>query len=94
MPRRIPDYADAFEGWNTVSSIGSLISVAATGLFVYLVYDMLVSQPVAQANAWGEAGFFMDDATYADTAMHSSTLEWVAPSPTPLHAYSVIPVQS
>ncbi|RYE25701.1 MAG: cytochrome c oxidase subunit 1 [Sphingobacteriales bacterium] len=85
MPRRIPDYADAFEGWNTVSSVGSLISVAATGLFVYLVYDMLVSQPVAEANAWGEAGFFMDDiasfeiwawAVAAAATRRTSAKEW------------------
>lgn len=94
MPRRIPDYADAFEGWNTVSSAGSLISVMATVLFLYTVYDMLTSQPEAEANPWGEPGFYLDGPTYQELAVHSSTLEWVAPSPTPLHAFSVIPVQS
>jgi len=94
MPRRIPDYADAFEGWNTVSSAGSLISVMATVLFLYTVYDMLTSQPEAEANPWGEPGFYLDGPTYTELALHSSTLEWVAPSPTPLHAFSVIPVQS
>jgi cytochrome c oxidase subunit 1 len=34
MPRRIPDYPDAFSGWNYVSSIGSLVSVI--GLFFFL----------------------------------------------------------
>lgn len=51
MPRRIPDFADAFQGWNTVSSIGSLISVAATGLFLYTIWDMLTAQPTAEGNA-------------------------------------------
>ncbi len=36
MPRRIPDYPDAYYGWNYVSSFGSLISVVSTALFVWL----------------------------------------------------------
>jgi cytochrome c oxidase subunit 1 len=94
MPRRIPDYPDAFEGWNTVSSVGSLISVAATVLFLYIVYDMLTAQPAAEGNAWGEPAFFVDSTAYTLATNHSTTLEWVAPSPTPLHAYTVLPVQS
>ena len=38
MPRRISDYPDAFTGWNFISSIGSLVSVAATALFLHIVY--------------------------------------------------------
>ncbi len=34
MPRRIPDYPDAFAGWNYVSSIGSYIGFGAALLFV------------------------------------------------------------
>ena len=37
MPRRIPDYPDAFVGWNQVCSIGSFLSVFSTCLFFYLV---------------------------------------------------------
>ena len=35
------DYPDAYTGWNLTSSIGSLISVIATVLFLYLVYKQL-----------------------------------------------------
>ncbi len=38
MPRRISDYPDAFAGWNFISSFGSIVSVIATLLFLYLVY--------------------------------------------------------
>ena len=57
MPRRIPDYPDAFEGWNYVSSMGSIISVIATMVFMYVIYDMLINQPVASSNPWGTPAF-------------------------------------
>lgn len=94
MPRRIPDYPDAFEGWNTISSIGSLISVAATAIFLYVIYDMLVYQPNAAVNTWGEPSYFMDSRTYVEAPANSTTLEWVLPTPTPYHAYMMMPVQS
>ena len=42
MPRRIPDYPDAFAGWNLISSFGSIVSVIATALFLYIIYQQLV----------------------------------------------------
>ena len=50
MPRRIPDYPDAFSGWNQWSSFGSLISVVATILFGYIIYDIFVNQPRSSNN--------------------------------------------
>ncbi|MBB68070.1 MAG: cytochrome c oxidase subunit I [Rickettsiales bacterium] len=44
MPRRIPDYPDAFSGWNALASYGSMISVIGAGIFFYLVYDLLAKQ--------------------------------------------------
>ena len=44
MPRRIPDYPDAFAGWNTLASYGSMISVIGAAVFFYLVYDLLAKQ--------------------------------------------------
>jgi heme/copper-type cytochrome/quinol oxidase subunit 1 len=41
MPRRIPDYPDAFLGWNVIASFGSYISVISTVLFFYIVYITL-----------------------------------------------------
>jgi heme/copper-type cytochrome/quinol oxidase subunit 1 len=38
MPRRIPDYPDAFAEWNMIASFGSYISVFSLLLFFFIVY--------------------------------------------------------
>ncbi len=38
MPRRIPDYPDAYAGWNFVASIGSMISFFSAIFFFYIIY--------------------------------------------------------
>jgi cytochrome c oxidase subunit 1 len=50
MPRRIPDYPDAFAGWNQICSAGSFLSVFSTCLFFYIVYDMFVTQYTLDKN--------------------------------------------
>jgi cytochrome c oxidase subunit 1 len=41
MPRRIPDYPDAYAGWNIISSYGSYISFGATLIFFFsIVYSL------------------------------------------------------
>jgi cytochrome c oxidase subunit 1 len=44
MPRRYSDYPDAFTIWNTISSLGSLISFISVLLFVWLIWDSLASR--------------------------------------------------
>ena len=44
IPRRIPDYPDAYSGWNAVASYGSIISGVAALFFFYIVYDCLTKQ--------------------------------------------------
>lgn len=38
MPRRIPDYPDAFLGWNQVASVGSLITTLGLIYFLFLLW--------------------------------------------------------
>merc|ERR1711916_295553 len=40
MPRRIPDYADEFAGWNYIASIGSMTSVIAVVLLFYVLMTL------------------------------------------------------
>ena len=42
MPRRIPDYPDAYSDWNAISSFGSYISFFSAILFFYVVYVTLI----------------------------------------------------
>jgi len=44
MPRRIPDYPDAYYGWNAVASFGSMISAVSVLLFFFIVYLTLVEE--------------------------------------------------
>ena len=39
MPRRIPDYPDAYSGWNSIASYGSYISAFAALWFFYVAFD-------------------------------------------------------
>ncbi len=73
MPRRIPDYPDAYAGWNLVSSIGSYITAAGMLVFLYVLYSVFVASRVrCPANPWGEG---------------ATTLEWTVSSPPPFHTF-------
>jgi len=43
MPRRIPDYPDAYFGWNSVASFGSYISALSAIFFFFVVYNTLTT---------------------------------------------------
>lgn len=44
MPRRIPDYPEAYQGWNMVSTWGSYISLVSLMLFLYILYETLIQE--------------------------------------------------
>jgi cytochrome c oxidase subunit 1 len=51
MPRRISDYPDAFAGFNYVASMGSMVSVAATLVFFYILLDAFLLQKRSAVNS-------------------------------------------
>jgi heme/copper-type cytochrome/quinol oxidase subunit 1 len=44
MPRRIPDYPDAFAGWNSIASFGSYVSLCSVVVFLVVVYITLTKR--------------------------------------------------
>jgi cytochrome c oxidase subunit 1 len=76
MPRRIPDYPDAYEGWNLISTLGSYLSMLSTLVFLVLLFKMFRSKERVPANPWGEG---------------ATTLEWTVPSPAPFHTHETPP---
>ena len=94
MPRRIPDYPDAFAPYNYISSIGSMISFIAVFVFAFTVYDALANGEEADSNPWTEPGFFESTPVYWLESNYATSLEWAVDSPTPFHAFHVVPKQS
>jgi cytochrome c oxidase subunit I len=76
MPRRIPDYPDAFDGWNMISSLGAYMSFAGAILFIFIVWRTLSAGEKAGDNQWGEG---------------ANTLEWTVSSPPPFHTFEELP---
>jgi len=76
MPRRYPDYPQAFAGWNYVSSVGSYISGIAILVFLYVCYRTFTSKEQVADNYWGEG---------------ATTLEWTQTSPPAFHSFTELP---
>lgn len=93
MPRRISDYPDAFTGWNLISSFGSIVSVASTALFLYIVYAQLVGGKTASRYPWLTPQYFTDTLQALLNRSYPS-LEWALTSPPKPHAFVSLPLQS
>ncbi|HEX7741869.1 MAG TPA: cytochrome c oxidase subunit 1, partial [Sphingobium sp.] len=78
MPRRYPDFAEAYAHWNRVSSeIG--YTTMALGMLIFFVnigYSLFAGKK-AEDNYWGEG---------------ATTLEWTLSSPPPFHQFETLPV--
>ena len=93
MPRRISDYPDAFAGWNLISSFGSIVSVIATWLFLYIVYVQLVEGKAVSRYPWLTPQFYTDTLQTLLSRAYNS-LEWAINSPPKPHAFVSLPLQS
>ncbi|MEZ5689168.1 MAG: cytochrome c oxidase subunit I [Caenibius sp.] len=77
MPRRYPDYAEAYAHWNQVASFGYEVMAASVGIFFLNVIYAFVAGKKAEGNYWGEG---------------ATTLEWTLSSPPPFHQFETLPV--
>ena len=93
MPRRISDYADGFTGWNFVSSFGSIISVIATWLFIYILYTQLVKGKHVSRYPINSGEIFKDFPRNIFNRAYNS-LEWNVQSPPKPHVFVTLPVQN
>ena len=95
MPRRIPDYPDAYAGWNAISSFGSIVSVVATIIFGYIVYDLFIHGKHVNNSPWAIPSYFSAISvlnTNFNTEIAES-LEWATKSPVPFHAFLEVPTE-
>ena len=76
MPRRYPDYPDAFHGWNEIASYGSYISGVSILVFLYVVFRTFYDKIKVADNYWG---------------VGATTLEWSISSPPPFHSFTELP---
>jgi cytochrome c oxidase subunit 1 len=95
MPRRIPDYPDAFAGWNSIASLGSILSAASLLVFLYLLFDSLTRSEGSSVapNYWQVPSFFESEKGGFITNAATS-LEWSLSSPPNFHCFNHLPTQS
>jgi cytochrome c oxidase subunit I len=76
MPRRYPDYPEAFAYWNGIASLGYAIMGVGVIIFFINVFWSLAAGRRAEDNYWGEG---------------ATTLEWTLSSPPPYHQFETLP---
>ncbi len=77
MPRRYPDYAEAYAHWNWVSTLGYKIMAASILVWLVNIVYAFTAGKKAEGNYWGEG---------------ATTLEWTLSSPPPFHQFETLPV--
>jgi cytochrome c oxidase subunit I len=78
MPRRYPDFTEAYAHWNHVASAyGYTIMAAGMAVFFVNIIWSLLAGKKAEGNYWGEG---------------ATTLEWTLTSPPPFHQFETLPV--
>ena len=101
MPRRIPDYPDAFAGWNKIASIGSYLSFAAALFFFFIVGYTLSKNTYIRENDVASTRVWWHYPSYNNVTGETSnellfnerptTLEWILSTPPAFHSFEELP---
>src|SRR3546814_675736 len=76
MPRRIPDYPDAFAYWNHIATMCyGVMGLGVIAFFINLFVSLAAGRKAGD-NPWGEG---------------ATTLEWTLSSPPPYHQFETLP---
>ena len=77
MPRRIPDYPEAYAAYNLMSSYGyAIMAFGMVFFFINVIWSLAAGKKVGD-NYWGEG---------------ANTLEWTLSSPPPFHQFETVPI--
>ncbi|WOL04440.1 cytochrome c oxidase subunit 1 [Canna indica] len=80
MPRRIPDYPDAYAGWNALSSFGSYISVVGIRRFFVVV---TITSSSGKNKRCAPSPWAVEQ--------NPTTPEWMVQSPPAFHTFGELP---
>ena len=89
MPRRIPQYPDAFIGWNYISSIGSAISVISVLVGLKSVLVQLENGENEELEIQVTPDFTESN---LNREIRDSDLDLILTRPAEYHTYSELPV--
>jgi cytochrome c oxidase subunit 1 len=98
MPRRIPDYPDAYAGYNVISSFGALLSIVSLFYFGYVMYDQLVNgienKDLSTNSLLKDPDFFESNETFKSNEIKSESIEFLLNYPPMFHTFNTLPIQS
>lgn len=98
MPRRIPDYPDAYAGYNAIASWGALMSTLALLWFAYVIYDQLMNgeknKYLSTNSLLKDPDFFESNEIFNSNEIKSESLEWLITYPPMYHTFNTPAVMS
>lgn len=100
MPRRIPDYPDAYAGWNQIATFGSMISIFSVIVLLFVITSMTDTKDSSGYASWEVKPYFnvTNPLTFGNNALslavkaNHSSLEWSADTPPKYHSFIQSPI--